>query len=168
MAAQLYLFKNAPMQTTAAPVKVTTGTAIKTMLQVLHPSNSLRVVEWGVSFDGVAAAVPVECELISTGTIAATVTAFAAVDITQYSDPTANAPGVTLSTTGSGYTATAEGTITSVRTGDLQQVSSTTGYVKQFPLGREFEVQATHCLRVRLTNVTSTAVFAYVYAICEI
>ena len=53
----LYLIANGPMPTTAAQAVVTTGTAIKTMLQ-LKPFNTCKIIEWGVSFDGSAAATP--------------------------------------------------------------------------------------------------------------
>ena len=53
----LYLIANGPMPTTAAQAPVTTGTAIKTLLQI-KPFNTCKIVEWGVSFDGSAAATP--------------------------------------------------------------------------------------------------------------
>ena len=53
----LYLIANGPMPTTAAQAAVTTGTAIKSMLQ-LKPFNVCDIVEWGISFDGSAAATP--------------------------------------------------------------------------------------------------------------
>ena len=53
----LYLLQNGAVGTTAAPVAVTTGTAIKTMLQI-KPFNTCKIVEWGISFDGSAAATP--------------------------------------------------------------------------------------------------------------
>lgn len=167
MAAQLYHVYNGASAAAAGPVKVSTGTSIKTLLQILHPNNSLRVVEWGISFDGTAANTPVLVELCSTGTVNATVTAFVANDVTQFSDPTANAPGLTLSTAGSGYTASAEGSVVApVRKGDQQLIAPTSQYVKQFPLGREFEVQSTHCLRIRVT--AGTTVNALCYIIFEI
>jgi hypothetical protein len=63
--ASLYLFANGPMPTVAAQAVVTTGTAIKTLLQ-LKPFSPLKIVEWGVSFDGFAAAAPIKCELLET------------------------------------------------------------------------------------------------------
>ena len=52
----LLLFANGPMQTTAKFAAVTTGTNIKTMLQI-KPSATLpaKVVDWWISFDGSAA-----------------------------------------------------------------------------------------------------------------
>lgn len=157
----LYRVQNGPMPTTAAGVKVTTGTAVKTMLQLLHPSLPLSVVEWGISFDGTAAATPIECELLTSGTVAATVTAYASADINQYTDPAASAPGLTLSTAGSGYTSTAEGTITSTRIGDYQLVAPTNQYLKQFPLGQEFNVKAADVLRIRVTAAAAVNAVCY-------
>jgi hypothetical protein len=161
MSRPLYLVKNGPMVTTASAVSVTTGTTVKTLQQLLHASLQLTIVEWGISFDGSAAATPIKCELLSTSTVAATVTAAVANDVTEYSNPTGNVPGVTLSTTGTGYTATAEGTITSTRTGDMQLVAPTNQYLKQFPLDQEFVVQATHCCRIRVTAPAAVNAFSY-------
>jgi len=167
MSAKLYLARNGPVGSTAALPKVTTGTAIKTMMQLLNSTDDMRVVEWGISFDGSAAATPIQCELITTSTVASTGTAMVAADITLFSSPAAVAPStMTYSTTGCSYTATAEGTVTTLRTGDIQQVAPTNQYVKQFPLSREFEVAATNVLRIRVT--ATVAVNAYCYVIFEI
>ena len=46
--------------------KVATGTGLKTMLQVKPGTvHQLLIVEWGISFDASAAAVPIQCELIN-------------------------------------------------------------------------------------------------------
>lgn len=166
-----YLIGNGPMQTTAAFATVTTGTAIKTMLQV-KPSATLamKIIEWGISFDGAAAATPGKCELIETD-VAATVTAAVANDIFKYDalalaggDPTTNL--IQVGTTSTGYTSTGEGSITAVRTFDMQLLSPTAPYVKQFPLGREPIVQISKFARIRVTF--GTAVNAYCYMIVEI
>lgn len=78
----LYLITNGAMPTTAAFAGVATGTSIKTLLQV-KPFNLARVVEWGISFDGFAAALPGKVELIETD-VAATVTASVDADITKF------------------------------------------------------------------------------------
>lgn len=163
----VYAIYNGAAPTTAAQVPVTTGTAIKTLLQV-RPFNLIRVIEWGISFDGFAAAAPIKCELLSTGTVFATVTALADADITKFTDPTAAVPsiaGFTLSTTGTGYTASAEGTITATEMFDVQHVSPTNQYVKQFPLGREPVVVIGDSLRIRVT--AAAAVNAYCYVLCD-
>ena len=54
-----YLIANGPMQTTGAFAPVTTGTAIKTLLQIKPGATTiLKICEWGISFDGSAAATP--------------------------------------------------------------------------------------------------------------
>jgi hypothetical protein len=161
----LYLVNNGAMQTTAAPVAVTTGTAIKTMLQIKPGATQiLKIVEWGISFDGFAAALPIKVELIETD-VAATVVASAAADITKLDsdalaagDPTTNIFSVGTSATG--YTASAEGATTSSRDLDGPQfIAPTTQFSKQFPLGQEPVIQPGKFARIRVT--AGTAVNAY-------
>ena len=86
----LFLIPNGAMPTTAAPVAVTTGTAIKTMLQVKPVAGiSLYVVEWGFSFNASALAVPIVVELLTTGTVAATVTAHTEANIVKLRETSA-------------------------------------------------------------------------------
>lgn len=156
MATQLLLF-NGPMQTTSSAASVSTGTSLKTMLQV-QPSATLpmKVKEWGISFDASAAATPGKIELIETD-VAATVTAFAAADITKLTGDALNAGNVTtnliqVGTANSGYTSSAEGSTTSVRNLDGPQFITPTAapYNKQFPLGDEPVVQPGKFLRIRV------------------
>lgn len=165
--AQLFRVNNGASAAAAAPVKVTTGTTIKTLLQLKGANSGLTVVEWGISFDGSAAATPIEVELCDTATVAATVTAFVANDITTYSsvaDSGITTGGLTVGTAASGYTASAEGTVVApVRSGDLQLVAPTNQYVKQFPLGQGFYVPQANYLRIRVT--ATAAVNAYCYVI---
>src|SRR6185369_9638052 len=109
----LYLIGNGPQQTTASFAAVTTGTSIKTMLQV-KPSATIvaKIKAWGFSIDGFVAALPAKIELIETD-VAATVTASVAADITKLDgnalmggDPTTNL--IQVGTTSTGYTSTSE------------------------------------------------------------
>jgi hypothetical protein len=162
----IYTVYNGPMQTTASPIKVTTGTALKTMLQ-LNPIVPCRVIEWGISFDGSAAATPGVCELIQTD-VAATVTAYVANDITKmdgearfFGSPTTNY--ITVGASASGYTATVEGTTTLVSNLDMPQlIAPTNQFVKQFPLGREPYVEAAKFLRIRVNFAAAINAFCYV------
>lgn len=164
----LYLIANGPMPTAAAQVSVTTGTAIKTLLQI-KPFNLCRIVEWGISFDGSSAATPIKCELLETGTVFATVTASADVDIAKLNavsdQAVASVAGLTLGTAATGYTASAEGAITAARMLDVQLVAPTNQYVKQFPLGREPIISVGAAGRIRVT--AGAAVNAYCYMILE-
>jgi hypothetical protein len=152
----LFLLANGAMQTTAAFVAVTTGTAIKTMLQIKPASGIyLRVVEWGISFDGSSLATPIKVELIETGTVNATVTAHAEADITKIDDLSVLAASfMTLATSGTGYTSSAEGSITAVRNLDGPQFISDLSqpFVKQFPLGAEPVINAANIGRIRVTS----------------
>lgn len=167
----LYLIQNGAAGTTAAPVAVTTGTAIKTMLQ-FKPSATVvaKIIEWGISFDGSAAATPGKIELMESD-VAATVTATAVADITKYDgnalaggDPTTNL--IQVGTTSTGYTSTSEGTTTVSRVFDLQFLPPTGPYVKQFPLGREPILQVGKFARIRVTF--GAAINAYCYMIVDI
>ena len=163
----LYLIANGPMPTTAAQAVVTTGTAIKTMLQ-LKPFNVCKIVEWGISFDGSAAATPIKCELLDTGTVFGTVTASADADITKFDgteQAAASVVGLTLGTSATGYTCTSEGSITAVRMFDAQLVAPTNQYLKQFPLGREPKCIIGNAVRIRVT--AGAAVNAYCYMVLE-
>lgn len=164
-----YLFANGPMPTTAAQAPVTTGTAIKTLLQMKGVTGvTFKCIEWGVSFKGFAAAEPIKVELLETGTVFATVTAAQGTDITKWGDPNAPDPTTYFSvgTSATGYTGTAEGTITAVRMFDVQLIAPTNQYVKQFPLGREPMINAVSSFRVRVT--APAAVDAYAYVIVEV
>jgi hypothetical protein len=142
---------------------VTTGTAIKTMLQV-KPTTNIAVVEWGYQFDVIPTAL-VKVELITTGTVAATVTAYAAGDVIKYDDSGAAASGISLGTAASGFTSTAEGTITATRLLDMGPGWSQQ-FAKQFPLDREPGVIAANdVLRIRMT--TATAINALCYVVWE-
>jgi hypothetical protein len=165
----LYAIYNGPAPTTAAQVKVTTGTVIKTMLQ-LRATRNIKIVEWGISFDGSAAATPIACELLATGTVFATVTAHVDAGIHKYNPGSESAvgsvAGITFTTTGTGYTATAEGSITTSRMFDAQLIAPTNQYVKQFPLGREPIVFIGQSGRIRVT--AGAAVNAICYTIIEV
>ena len=164
MASRIYTAYNGAMPTTAAPAKVTTGTVIKTMMQLATPATgALEVIEWGISFDGSAAATPGACELVDTTAINATVVAYAAADITAVSGAANRlATLLTLGTAASGFTASAEGTITATRMGDFQLLPPTAPYIKQFPLERGFECFASEFLRVRVTFGTAINALCYV------
>ncbi len=167
----LYLIPNGAAPGAAAPVVVTTGVVIKTLLQ-FQPSATViaRIVEWGISFDGSAAATPIKVELVETSG-AATVTASAAADLTKMDsdaqaggDPTTNL--IQVGTTNTGYTAGGEGTPGTCRLFDIQLIAPTNQFIKQFPLGREPVVAVSKFCRIRVT--AGTAVNAYCYIVVQI
>jgi hypothetical protein len=149
---------NGPMPTTAAQAAVSTGTAIKTMLQLATPSTrQIQLISWGYSFSEAAGAVGT-IELIQTD-VAATVTAHVASGV-QPLDPNAPPSLLTLSTTGTGYTASAEGTTTASRVFDAVRLpasltGSGTPYSYQWMPDERPIIAVSKFLRVRATTPTS-------------
>lgn len=163
----IYQIFNGPMQTTSAPTSVTTSTSLKTLIQ-LKPgtTQSIKILAWGISFDGSAAATPIKVELIETD-VAATVTAFASADITKLDsdalnsgDPTTNI--ISVGASASGFTATAEGTITAVRNLDAPQlIAPTNQFYVQFPLGQEPVIQPSKFGRIRVLAGAAVNAFCW-------
>lgn len=155
MAAKTYAVMNGAAPGAAAAVAITTGTAIKTMLQIATNTTTpaIRFVEWWVEFDGSTAATPIKVELIRhTGGAQTTLTAYAAADIAKVNDPNAPTSSVQLGTALSGFSnTTTEVTPTGAVSLETHFVPPTSGIYVQFPLGREPEVQVSAFARVRTT-----------------
>lgn len=157
----LYQAMSAAVPTTAAPAKITlTAATIKTILQVATPSTAdLLLVAWGVSFDGAAAAAAVQCELVTTGAVAATVTSFTPQ---LYSADARSASAMAGGTALTGFNASAEGTVTTTQHYDLQLVDPAVGYSYDWPLGREGYVPVSTVLRIRCTAPAGVGVYGWV------
>lgn len=162
----LYRIHNGPFPTTAAQLPVTTGTAIKTMLQVKGvTAKQLKVKAWGVSMDGSAAAAGIKWELIETGTVFATVTASVAADIVAIDASalaTVSTTHFAVGTSATGYTSTAEGSITASRVFDTQIVQPSGQYAWEFSLGNEPIVAAVSALRIRCTAAAAVNAICWV------
>jgi len=149
---------NGPMPTTAAQAAVTTGTSIKTMLQLATPATrQIQLIAWGFTLDDPPGADAV-VELLQTD-VAATVTAHVAAGV-QPLDPNAPASLLTLGTSATGYTGTAEGSITATRVFDAVALSSVSGespltYGWQWMPDERPIVAISKFLRVRATTPTT-------------
>jgi hypothetical protein len=158
--AQTYIAFNGVEPTSASRVAVATGTAIKTLLQVATPATAeVKVIEWGISFDGSAAATPGIIELIQTDVAA---TSGSSLTPTVFGNPLGPASLCVGGTGATCYSPSAEGTITAIRSGDTQLVAPTNQYVKQFPLGREFMVPISKFLRIRVKFGTTVNAICYI------
>jgi hypothetical protein len=161
----IYNVFNGPAPTTAAQAKVATGTDIITLLQ-LRSTQLIRILEWGISFDGSAAATPIQVGLMATGTVFATVTAHVDAGVPKFNpaseSPVASVAGITYTTTGTGYTSSGEGSIATSRMFDHQLVAPTNQYVKQFPLGREPILGIGESGRIRVHAGTTVNAICYV------
>jgi hypothetical protein len=150
---------NGPMPTTAAQQSVTTGTAIKTMLQLSTPATrQLQVISWGYSIDDYPGADSV-IELLQTD-VAATVTAHVASGV-QPLDPNAPASLLTLGVSNTGYTSSAEGSTTATRVFDAVSIDTTNSsnapmsYSYQFMPDERPIVAVSKFLRIRATTPTT-------------
>lgn len=159
----LFFAGNFAAPTTAAATAVTTGTAIKTMLQIATPATrEINVVKWGISTTSTPVAA-ITCELIQTD-VAATVTAHVAAGVQPYNS-VAGTPvsAMTLGTTATGYTSSSEGSTTATRYGDLQMIPAGVSQLTwEWSLGREFRVAVSKFLRVRVTTGTAVNMLCYV------
>lgn len=150
--AKVYSSFNGAGPTTAAPVAVTTGTVVKTMIQwSSSASTEARFVEWWWEGAASAAATPAVVEMMFHSTGAATVTAYvAATDFKKY-DPNSRASLMTVGTANSGYSASAEGTPATALGSMVHHVPPTSGIYIQYPLGREPEMAVSTFARLRNT-----------------
>ena len=156
MAEKTYAVTNGAAPGAAAPVPITTGTAIKTHIQLATNTTTpaIRFVEWWVEFDGSTAATPIRVELMRHTTAPqTTLTAYVTADIARVNDPNAPTSSLQLGTALSGFSnttteVTPTGTPVSLET---HFVPPTSGIYVQFPLGREPEVQVSAFSRVRTT-----------------
>ena len=157
---------NSPMVTTAAPVKVTTGTSLKTLLQLATPSTRMiQLISWGYELDAVPASGSGTIELVETD-VAATVTAHAASGV-QPLYPGIPASLLTLGTSATGYTASAEGTVTTTRSFDNNVIPSTAGdastsYDYQWMPDERPWVNISKFLRVRVTFTAAVNALVWV------
>lgn len=158
----LYIAGSYASPTTAAPVAVATGTAIKTHLQISTPSTrDIKVIAWGVSFDGSAAATPGKIELIQTDVAASGGTAHVASGVVPF-DSNAPASLMTLGVANTGYAFGTEGTTTASRVLDVQFIAPTSQYVREWSLGREPMIPVSKFLRVRMTFGTTVNAYCWI------
>lgn len=155
-----YRIWNGPAPTTAAVQAVTTGTTIKTMLQLATPATRLgQIVAWGYSCDDPPGA-DSAFELIQADT-AATVTAHVAAGV-QPLHPGMPASLLTLGVSATGYTSSSETAPTAVKVFDAISVSSVSAeaaaamkYEYFWPDGEGPIVAVSSFVRVRATTPTT-------------
>ena len=163
----IYLIPNGPTALGAQVVPVTTGIAIKTMLQ-FRPSatKAAKLIGYGVSFKGFAAAEPIRVDVVALSH-AATVAAHVAAGLQKYDadalqdgDPTTNL--IRVGTADTGFTATAEGTTpTGSRIADMQQIAPTNQNLIFIPLGNEFQIKVDEYLRLRVLAPVAVDMYCY-------
>jgi hypothetical protein len=145
VAATIYSVQNAALPTTAATVRVATGTSIKTLLQGTAASTKrIEICGWQVDMDGSPDGV---VELIHTTTVAGG--SATAVTPTVWSD---SAGSAALSTWG--FSPSTEGTVVATtRLLDLHNVKANQS-TYWFPLAERPQVPASGVVRVRVSMTT--------------
>lgn len=163
-----YKIWNSAMVTTAAMVGVTTGTAVKTMLQLATPSTrQIQLIAWGYSLDSPPTTSVSTIELLQAN-VAATVTAHVASGV-QPLDPNSPASLLSLGVSATGYTATAEGVITSSRSLDTVQLAGGTStalkdisYMYQWMPDERPIINNSSFLRVRVDMSTAVNMLTWI------
>jgi|SRR3990172_5232321 len=133
-------FNSALSTTTDVAAGTSYTTTAKCALQLNVPdTGQIRLIEWGVSFDGSAAATPVLLEVATTDTAQTGLTAHSTTTIKSIDyDVTTGPPSrLTMGTSATGYGAPTITSNTTLRPIDRQYVAPTNQYIKMWPLGRE-------------------------------
>lgn len=161
--ATAYRAYNAVLTNTAAPTRVATGTAIKTLLQIGVPATRpITIINWGISFNGVTPSdVPIPVELVQTD-YAATVTGVTPGVWGNITDAPASL--CVSGTTATGHTASAEGSATGTnRLLDYVDLTPNGGaFVRDYPLGREPNVPISKFVRIRTTSAVTVGAICYI------
>ena len=156
----LFMAITAAQPTTLITPPVSTTTGLKTLLQIGVPSTTrIKVVSWGISFDGSAAAQPGIVELLTTANVFASVTTTTPIPWSDSADVASLCVGGAALT---GFNASGEGTIASTRVLDLQHIAPTSQYVREFSLGREPLIAISTSLRIRVDMVASVNAQAWI------
>ena len=145
------LYKAIPVATSApfAVIEVATSAALKTVLQVATPSTTgIKLVGWGVSFDGIVVTNPAGKVELLDGDVAATVTTLTPEEYGVSQAQNSLCIGGTALT---GYNASAEGTLTGSVLLDAQNVHPQTGYAVYFPENAQPRILLSRFLRIRTT-----------------
>lgn len=144
MAANMWRAYSAAVPTTAGMVRIATGTAIKTHLQLTAPAgdHDLTIIGWGVEFETIPTAF-VFAELINTTTVAGT-------GMTAVTPTTLR--GNTASSATAGFGPSAEGTVVATTKVFDAPILNTNFYKWEWSQGREPILDAGQVLRVRLTT----------------
>ena len=168
----LYIGFNSALSTASAidaGTSYTTGA--KTALQLNVPdTNQILLIEWGVSFNGSAAATPALLEVATTDTAQTGLTTHSATTIKSLDRDATSGPAtrLTMGTSATGYGAPTITSNTTLRPLDRQYVAPTNQYVKMWPLGREPIIgngASESFLQFRIN--TSATVTAIIYAVWE-
>lgn len=153
--------------TTGVMAGTSYASGAKVAIQLATPSTvQIRLVEWGVSFNGSAAATPAVCTLAQAGAASTCSSAHSTSTIVPIGD-NGKASSLTMGTTTSGYGNGAITTNTTSKQYAGQFIAPTNQFIQQWPLGREPVVPVSAFLQLRInTSATVTAIAYIVFEEC--
>lgn len=164
----LFIAYNSALSTTTnidGGTSYATGAKVALQLQI-PDSGFIKLVEWGMSFNGSAAATPATVEVATTDS-GTTLTSHTTTTVKCLDVPAGPASRLTMATTGTAYGAVAIATNTTLRPLDRQFIAPTSQYVKMWPLGREPIIgngTAENFLQLRVnTSATVSAIGYFVW-----
>lgn len=159
----LFIALNAALDaTTGVSAGTAYSTGAKCAIQLAPPSGTeLRLVEWGVSFNGSASGTPAICTLVQAS--AASTMSTSLNGLVKAIGDRNKTTTLSMGTTTSGYGNGAITTNTTEKQFAAAFVAPTSQYEKQFPLGRDYIVDASKFCQLRINTQTSgLSAFAYI------
>lgn len=159
----LFIAYNAALDaTTGVTAGTSYATGAKVAIQLAPPSGiELRLVEWGVSFNGNAAGTPGVCTLVQASAASTCSSAHSTSTIIAVGDR-AKTSGLSMGTTTSGYGNGSITTNTTEKEFGAAFVGPTSQYEKQFPLGRDFVVTTAKFCQLRINTAATLTALAYI------
>lgn len=159
----LFIAYNAALDATTG---VTAGTSYTTgakcAIQLAPPSGmDLRLVEWGISFNGNAAGTPGVCTLAQASAASTMSTAHSDSTIKAIGDREVTS-GLTMGTGSTGYGNGAITTNTTEKEFGAAFVGPLSQYEKQFPLGRDYVVTGGKYCQLRINTAATYTALAYI------
>jgi hypothetical protein len=159
----LYIAYNCLVDATTGVLSPTSyASGAKCAIQLAAPSGSdIRLVEWGVSSSATAPAAKTIYTLAQASAATTCTTAHSATTIMPVSDSSRACP-LTFSTSTTAFGVTAIASNTTEREFGAFQGDPTEHYEKQFPLGRDYIVQAGKFGQLRISTAATYTIIAYI------
>lgn len=156
-------YNHAFSATTNVAAGTSYATGAKCMIQLDVPASMrVRIVEYGLSFDGSVAATPATVELVQASAASTMSTAHTASTVVTVGEGAGTSRLNYGTTADTGYGNGAITTNTTEKTFDSQYISPTGQYVKQWPLGREPMSDADSFVQLRINTSATVNAIAYV------
>lgn len=161
----IYTAWNAAFSTTTGVAGGTSYAAgAKCAIQLEVPSTlRVQILEWGISFDGSAAATPAVVELVQASAASTMSTAHTTSSVVAQGTDGAATSRLTYGTTAdTGYGNGAITTNTTEIVFDKQYIAPTNQYIKMWPLGEQPMSDTTKWVQLRINTTATVNALAYI------